>query len=57
MLAIYTYLLSRLNLFVSRVCRHHFEGYSQLAEQTTYLVEYIDLLEQQIRIEVKTALV
>lgn len=55
MLAIYV--LLRLNLFVSCVCRHYFEGYPQLAEQTTYLVEYIDLLEQQIHIEVKTALV
>ena len=54
MLAIYTYLSSRLNLFFFCVYRHHFEGYPQLAEQTTYLVEYIDLLEQQIRIEVKT---
>lgn len=48
------YFSSLLNLFVSCVCRHYFEGYPQLAEQTTYLTEYIDLLEQQIKIEVKT---
>ena len=33
--------------------RHHFEGYPQLAEQTNYLKEYIELLEQQLQIEVK----
>ncbi|XP_020620903.1 spermatogenesis-defective protein 39 homolog [Orbicella faveolata] len=33
------------------ILRHYFEGYPQLAEQTTYLAEYIDLLEQQINIE------
>ncbi|KAL9952813.1 hypothetical protein ACROYT_G040123 [Oculina patagonica] len=33
------------------ILRHYFEGYPQLAEQTTYLTEYIDLLEQQIAIE------
>ncbi|KAJ7384713.1 spermatogenesis-defective protein 39 [Desmophyllum pertusum] len=33
------------------ILRHYFEGYPQLDEQTTYLTEYIDLLEQQILIE------
>ena len=32
--------------------RHHFEGYPQLSEQTNYLNEYIELLEQQLLIEV-----
>ena len=35
------------------VCSHYFEGYPQLAEQTNYLKEYINLLEQQLLIEVK----
>lgn len=34
------------------VFRHYFEGHLELAEQTTYLTEYVDLLEQQLLIEV-----
>lgn len=33
------------------VLRHYFEGHLELAEQTTYLTEYVDLLEQQLLIE------
>lgn len=33
------------------ILRHHFEGYPQLSEQTNYLNEYIELLEQQLLIE------
>lgn len=54
MLAMYTYFSSLFNLFIPFVCRHYFEGYPQLTEQTTYLTEYVNLLEQQISIEVKT---
>ena len=58
MLAIFTFMLSScLNLFVCCICSHYFEGYPAVAEQTAYLTEYIDLLEQQIHIEVKTTLV
>ena len=39
-------------MFICFVCRHYFEGHPELAEQTTYLTEYIDLLEQQLLIEV-----